>query len=74
MSDETKPDVLPCPFCGGSKVSVRQGSIYDRWCAECSECGATSGEVRHIKSGAQPIPNRAAAAKALAVWNERAAR
>ena len=71
MSDATKPDVLPCPFCGGKKISVRGGSAYDRWCATCYEFGASSGEVRHALSVSHPTPDIAATAKAIAAWNER---
>jgi Lar family restriction alleviation protein len=37
---------LPCPFCGGTKISTYPGSTF-RWrYAACDECGAQSGEVR----------------------------
>jgi len=71
VSDTTKPDVLPCPFCGGVKISVRRGSAYNRWCATCSECGASSGEIRHELSVSHPTPDLSATDKALAAWNER---
>ena len=36
----------PCPFCGGKDIYVVEGSTF-RWrVAECSDCGARSGETR----------------------------
>ena len=61
---------LPCPFCGGTKVSVKEGTTY-RWaCATCNECGAQSGEVRrHYPQG---VDDPEVIAAAIAEWNTRA--
>jgi hypothetical protein len=37
---------LPCPFCGGTSVTMIEGSTF-RWRnMECADCGARCGEVR----------------------------
>jgi Lar family restriction alleviation protein len=63
----------PCPFCGSTKVEIVDGSSF-RWvAAECSECGARSGEVR-IPSYANGTPDeRIAKATQAAIeeWNTR---
>ncbi len=65
---------LPCPFCGGTEVSVVEGSTF-RWSvAECDGCGARCGEIRVNTTSAMSWNERAAAAKADAIdeWNRRA--
>lgn len=66
-------DALPCPFCGGKKVSVEDGTTF-RWrVAVCDNCGAQAEEVRIDTL----MPCRAAAEAtarlyAIAAWNTRA--
>lgn len=41
----------PCPFCGGTDVSVIEGSTF-RWRkVRCNDCDAECGEVRIKTSG-----------------------
>jgi Lar family restriction alleviation protein len=67
--------IKPCPFCGGNKISTRQGSTF-RWrLAQCDECGATSGEVRRggdLGDLTDEEWEAPAVADALKRWNERA--
>lgn len=64
---------LPCPFCGSTSVSVKEGSTF-RWrIAYCNECDAQAGEVRAQTSG-DGRPNEweaAAIDRAIAEWNKR---
>ena len=63
----------PCPFCGGTRVSVIEGETF-RWRhAECAECQATSGSVRIQTTGDGTDEQWEAAAEveAMKVWNER---
>lgn len=63
----------PCPFCGERNVHVIEGSTF-RWkVAECSECGARSGEARVQTRGDQdPAEWTAQGIKAaLDAWNTR---
>lgn len=74
MSDELKA-ALPCPFCGYESVSVIEGSTF-RWrLAECSNCGARSGEVRiqTLGDGTREHWEDDAKNDAIAEWNKRAA-
>jgi len=63
---------LPCPFCGGQSVSVKEGSTF-RWLyATCNECGAQAGEVRiNTLSGNRGQAMREATQDAIAEWNKR---
>ena len=66
--------LLPCPFCGGRKVSVHEGSTF-RWrFAACDNCGAQTGEVRCQTMGDGTKEEWEAQAKlyAIAEWNRRA--
>lgn len=67
-------EILPCPFCGGVNVSVRDGSTFRWMLAECNECGATAGESRVRTLGEGTTDEWAAQGKidALEVWNTRA--
>lgn len=65
----------PCPFCGGSRVSVREGSTF-RWLyASCDECGAQAGEVRvqTLGEGTNEQWRAVGEADAMEAWNTRAA-
>lgn len=67
-------ETMPCPFCGSRNVFVHEGSTF-RWkFAECSECGARSGEVRVKTMGdGDPAEWTAEGIKAaLDAWNTRA--
>jgi Lar family restriction alleviation protein len=66
-------DLLPCPFCGATSVSVREGSTF-RWrYASCDECGAQAGEVRRqtLGEGTKEEWEAEATRSALAEWNRR---
>ncbi len=40
------PVTKPCPFCGGTKISIGDGTTF-RWVvAECDECMARTGDIR----------------------------
>lgn len=76
MTNETNPTSiapLPCPFCGSTSVSVKEGSTF-RWrIAYCNECDAQAGEIRAQTSG-EGHPNdweAAAIDRAIAEWNKR---
>ena len=80
MSEKQDPQlgctgmVMPCPFCGGTKVIVIEGGTF-RWRrAECQECEAMAGSVRiqTTGDGTNEEWEKAAAADALKRWNERA--
>lgn len=72
MSERLK--LLPCPFCGGTKIGTKGGSSYRWWLAYCGECGAQAGEVRMATLN-KPRDEAEAEAKeeALQEWNKRAA-
>jgi len=66
--------VMPCPFCGGTKVNVIEGGTF-RWRrAECQECEAMAGAVRiqTTGDGTDEEWEQAAADEAFKRWNERA--
>lgn len=66
--------IKPCPFCGGNKITVREGSIFHWWLAQCNECGATGGEVRRqtLGKGTNEEWDHQAIIDAIQRWNERA--
>ena len=58
-------ELLPCPFCGGTSVTVEEGTTY-RWAvATCVDCGATASEVRAVPDVVKTQE------LALAEWNLR---
>ena len=60
-----KMELLPCPFCGGTSVTVEEGTTY-RWAvATCVDCGATASEVRAVPDVVKTQE------LALAEWNLR---
>jgi hypothetical protein len=66
---------LPCPFCGGSRVSVVEGGSF-RWrVAQCDECGAQCGEVRiqTLGSGTKEQWEEEARGVVIKEWNSRVA-
>lgn len=67
-------DIKPCPFCGGEKITLMDGSTF-RWVhMECKECGARSGETRRARVSADDyteLPEKTLA-DAIEIWNERA--
>lgn len=69
MTNELKP----CPFCGETGVSFREGSTF-RWLViECDECGATPGEVR-VQTTGNGTPEewrKTSEVNAIAAWNRR---
>jgi Lar family restriction alleviation protein len=70
MTQQTITKPLPCPFCGGERVSIREGSTY-RWAfAECDECGASAGDIR--RQYGQGVDDPEVVADATAEWNKRA--
>jgi len=63
----------PCPFCGGARISIEEGTTY-RWRhARCDECGARAGGVRIQTTGDGTDGQWEAAAEveAMKVWNTR---
>ena len=75
MSAPVHAVVMPCPFCGGTKVNVIEGGTF-RWRrAECQECEAMAGAVRKQTTGdgTDDEWEAAAAEEAMKRWNERAA-
>lgn len=67
-------ELKPCPFCGGTDISVTEGETF-RWVnATCAECGAQSGEVRVTVRGVLPSDQWRAKcdAHAFKAWNTRA--
>jgi Lar family restriction alleviation protein len=61
---EVSDELLPCPFCGhvGLDFDDENGSTF-RWAkAECSGCGASTGEVRKHEDWKQD---------AIEAWNRR---
>ena len=65
---------LPCPFCGGTEVVLREGSTF-RWrMIGCTECGAQAGEVRvqTLGDGTPEEWEADAASRAIEEWNGRA--
>ena len=66
---ELKP--LPCPFCGGTAVSIAEGSTF-RWRElSCDACGATCGETRvqTMWSGTADEWEKQVAQDAIKDWN-----
>ena len=67
--------IKPCPFCGGSSISVYMGSTF-RWrYAACKSCGAQAGEVRcqTLGNGTKEQWEEQARIDAINAWNERSA-
>lgn len=64
-----------CPFCGEVGITIHAGSTFRWMVAECTECGATCGEVRVQTSGdGYPDVWKAQATQAaVAAWNTRIA-
>ena len=83
--DDTRPAIgaselngvvspLPCPFCGGLRIAVNEGSTF-RWrYAACLDCGAQAGEIRRqtLGEGTTEQWERKAEIDAIAEWNKRA--
>jgi Lar family restriction alleviation protein len=68
--------VMPCPFCGGTKVNIIEGLTF-RWRrAECQECEAMAGAVRvqTMGDGTDEEWETEAADEAFKQWNKRALR
>ncbi len=66
-------NVLPCPFCGSTNVTVQEGSTF-RWRkVVCVECEASAGEIRcqTLGDGNREQWEKQAHADAIAAWNER---
>lgn len=74
MSDKTA-EVQACPFCGSAEgLDFGDGSTF-RWLySDCTNCGASIGEVR-IQTSGEGTPKqwrKDAEQKAIAAWNTRA--
>jgi Lar family restriction alleviation protein len=64
---------LPCPFCGLSDVTVKEGSTF-RWrVVECGGCGAQCGEIRRQTLGEGTVEEweSKGVEDAIAEWNTR---
>lgn len=77
MTPDPKPTEalkpLPCPFCGETKVIVRETSTF-RWVAAiCENCGAQAGETRKqtLGEGTKEEWDKNAEADAIKEWNTR---
>ena len=44
-------ETLPCPFCGGTDVTVEEGDTFRWLVAICQGCGAQAPDVRKQTSG-----------------------
>lgn len=65
--------LLPCPWCGCTKITTHEGSTF-RWMAvECAECGAGPGEIRvqTIGDGTPQDWEKQAQANVVKAWNTR---
>ena len=65
--------VRPCPWCGGTSVSVEEGSTF-RWrILSCDNCGANTGEhrIQTMGSGGKEQWEAKCRAEMLEVWNKR---
>lgn len=54
---QTKEVILPCPFCGGTKVEIARTNPFACW-VECCRCGARSNSDHRRKV-------------AIRIWNKR---
>jgi len=67
--------LLPCPFCGGTDLSIETNSVqpddfHDAW-VNCGECNA---DGRHAMTLEGWLPSKAEAKEeAVVAWNRRAA-
>jgi hypothetical protein len=53
------PELLPCPFCGGSNLKVWNNGV------ECKDCDCHWPDLGHVGDASRP--------EAIAAWNRRAA-
>ena len=60
-------ELLPCPFCGGTDVSVEEGSTFRLAVAICNNCDAAAPEARAIHGDKKKTQEAA-----LTEWNRRA--
>jgi Lar family restriction alleviation protein len=61
--------IKPCPFCGGTEVTIHDGSTF-RWITtKCEECGATGPEIRKSLGDGTPLSKQREAA--IQEWNKR---
>lgn len=73
-SEQGAAALAPCPFCGAVGLDFGEGSTF-RWItAECTGCGATTGETRIQTFGEGSRDEWLAVARndAIAAWNRRA--
>lgn len=62
----SKPELKPCPFCGGKAVV----HVNDGVRVVCTECGATSKCL--VDSYSQGRPTGSAVYSVIEAWNRRA--
>ena len=62
-----KMKLLPCPFCGGTDVSVEEGSTFRHAVAICNNCDAAAPEALAIHGDKKKTQEAA-----LTEWNRRA--
>jgi Lar family restriction alleviation protein len=67
-------EIKPCPFCGGSDVSISEGETFRWMFAECDACGARASDVRvkTMGEGTKEEYKAEAEARAIQEWNTRA--
>jgi Lar family restriction alleviation protein len=66
-------ELKPCPFCGGSVISIHDGTTFRWMVAECADCGAQCGEVRvqTMGSGTPEEWEEKAHKTVMEEWNRR---
>ena len=71
MSEQHTP--APCPFCGETGVTVKEGSTFRWLVAECDNCGARCTQVRKqtLGEGTPADWQKAGEAAAIIEWNSR---
>ena len=63
--------IRPCPWCGGTSVSVEELEFRYR-VAVCDECGAHAPDVRHNTLVADQLKaEQESSVKAIEAWNTR---
>lgn len=75
MGDETRPALLPCPFCGYDRVYLRDenSATHEHTCCrfvECDTCGASSRRFEDQGDADDAAP-ASRWAEAIAAWNRR---
>lgn len=62
-----EPQLLPCPFCGGTHLEV---IFYNTPCVVCHDCYANGAQAERLRADVDNRPEAARQAREL--WNRRA--